>query len=177
MKKDPLNIIMSLIFNLNLLEENEIYNINEFKLLKDLEHHWLTIKKYIQIINIIQKYCPKIEIIENTKLKIKISPMYNSLNKKEKLILYLFNKKALDQNNAVHIPINFKISSITESVGYLYEKTEEDKYYLTKSGLNLYKSLKNSISDLIFNEKEIEQVFFETEFYKPLNEDETTQLI
>ena len=43
MKKDPLNIIMSLIFNLNLLEENEIYNINEFKLLKNLEHHWLTI--------------------------------------------------------------------------------------------------------------------------------------
>lgn len=160
MKKDPLNIITSLIFNLNLLEENRTYNINEFKFLRNLEYHWITIKKYLKMISLIQEYSPEIQIIDDSKLKIKKSKIYKNLTEKEKTIIYLFNNQAFDQNSAVFLPDDFEISKISKSIGYLFNKTESNKYYLTKSSLDLYKSIKQSLSDLIFNEKEINQVFF-----------------
>ncbi len=172
MKKDPLNIITSLIFNLNLLEENRTYNINEFKYLRNLEYHWITVKKYLKIISLIQEYSPEIQIIDDSKLKIKKSKIYKNLTEKEKIIIYLFNIQAFDQNSAIFLPDDFEISKISKSIGYLFNKTENNKYYLTKSGLDLYKSIKQSLSDLIFNEKEINQVFF-----RPIlsTEDETSK--
>ena len=39
-KRDPLSITISLIYNLNLLEENKEYNINEIKGLTDLKNEY-----------------------------------------------------------------------------------------------------------------------------------------
>ena len=94
MKKDPLSIINTMVLNLNLLEPSQHYNINELKFLKDLDLHWITIKKYLHIISLIQNYAPLIEI-KDSKFKIINSDIYNRINDKEKCILSLFNRKAM----------------------------------------------------------------------------------
>ncbi len=161
-KKDPLSITISLVYNLNLLEENKEYNINELKFITNLDNHWVTIQKYLNIFNIIQKYCPKIKL-EDSKLRITKSKVYRKLTEKEKLILFLFNNQALDQDSAVNLPENFERSNISQSINYLFKKTNKDKYYLTKSGLELYRYFKKDLSDLIYNNKDIDDIFGKTE--------------
>ncbi len=156
--KDPLNITMSLILNLNLLEEDKEYNINEIKSLKNIDRHWITIQKYFTIFNLIQNYCPKIQI-NGSKFKIIESEIYNRLNDKEKFIMHLTNKKAFNPDSAIKIPHNINLPKISKSIGFLFKKTDDNRFYITKSGLNIYASLKQSISDLIYNEKDIDNVF------------------
>ena len=157
-KKDPLSIAISLVYNLNLLEEEKDYNINELKFITTIENHWITIQKYLTMFNIIQRYCPKIEL-KGSKLRITKSEIYRRLNDKEKLVLYLYNNQAIDLEHAVNLPIDFNISFISNSIGYLYKKTEDNKLYLTKSGLEIYRYLKKDLSDLIYNNKEIDEIF------------------
>ena len=159
-KKDPLSIVISLIYNLNLLEENREYNINELKFITGLDNHWITIKKYLKIFKLIQNYCPQIEL-KGSKLRIINSKIYKRLGEKEKFILYLFNNHAISPDNAIEIPKEFDLSIISESINYLFKKTEENKFYLTESGLELYKYFKKDISDLIYNHKEIDEIFGE----------------
>jgi len=161
-KRDPLSISISLIYNLNLLEEDEEYNINELKFITDLENHWITIQKYLKIFNLIQKYCPKIEL-DGSKLRIIKSEIYRRLTEKEKLILYLFNNRALNSDNTIKLPETIDISLISESINYLFKKTDDNKFYLTKTGLEFYKYYKKDLSDLIYNNKDIDEIFEKTE--------------
>lgn len=158
MKRDPLNIALSLIYNLNLIEENRELNINNFKSLRDIANHWNTIKKYLKIFQLVQKYCPDFEI-SDSKIKVVYSEIYNRLSVKEKLILYLMNNDAFSEESAVRIGENFNETDILDSIDYLYQRTENEKYYLRKSGIDKYKLIEQSLSDLIFNEKEIDDVF------------------
>lgn len=164
-KKDPFAISLSLVFNLNLLEEGKEYNINELKFLTLLDNHWITIKKYLKIFNLIQEYCPEIEL-KDSKLKIKKSKIYERLSAKEKFIIYLYNRKAFDDNSAVPITKEFTVPEIYESLNYLYKKTNDNRFYLTKSGINHYNFFKNSLSDLIYNEKKINEVFEEKDTFE-----------
>ncbi len=174
MKKDPLGIMISLIHNLNLLEEEREFSINEFKNLCNLNFHWTTVKKYLKIIQLNQKYAPKISL-ERNKLKIIHSHIYNRLNLKEKLVVYLFIRRAFNKETAVKIPSYFNTSETSESLNYLFEKTKNKKYFLNKPGIELYNSINEDISDLIYNEKEISDVFFEIEPIIPAKENETAQ--
>lgn len=158
MKRDPLNIALSLIYNLNLIEENRELNINNFKSLRDIANHWNTIKKYLKIFQLVQKYCPDFEI-SDSKIKVVYSEIYNRLSVKEKLILYLMNNDAFSEESAVQIGENINEPDILGSIGYLYERTENGKYYLRKSGIDKYKLIEQNLSDLIYNEKEIDEVF------------------
>ncbi len=162
MKQDPLNITISLIFSLNLLEENVEYNINEIKSLSEISQHWVTVQKYLNIIKLIQKYSPEIEFY-GSKLKILDSKIYKKLSMKQKLIIYLHNNRALTEDTAVKIGEIFDIIDISESIDHLYKKAENNKYFLTKSGLNIYRLFKHNISELISNKKEIEEIFGEEE--------------
>jgi len=189
-KKDPLTIAISLIYNLNLLEEEKDYNIHELKFITTLENHWITIQKYLQMFNLIQRYCPKIEL-NGSKLRIIKSEIYRRLSNKEKFILHLYNNQAKDSEHAVNLSIDFDISSISNSIGYLYKKTEDNKFYLTKSGLEMYRYLKKDLSDLIYNNKEIDEVFGTSEelilteseskpefdFIRPVEEDKEEMLV
>ncbi|MHA1650389.1 MAG: hypothetical protein ACTSYB_09350, partial [Candidatus Helarchaeota archaeon] len=162
MKKDPLGIIISLIYNLNLLEEGATYNINQLQSLKNFKLHWVTIHKYLKIITLIQKYAPNIKL-KNSKVSIIYSPIYQHLTLKEKFIIHLFNKRAFDPKTAVIIPPKFRCQEIYDSVGYLYQKTRYGKYYLNEAGIEVFNSIKISLSNLIFNEKEINEIFFNKE--------------
>lgn len=162
MKQNPLNIAISLIFSLNLLEENIEYNINEIKSLSKISQHWITVQKYLNIFNLIQKYSPKIDFY-GSKLKIIDSKIYKRLSEKQKFILYLYNNHALTEDTAIELGDIFDIMKIAESIGNLYEKTESDKYFLTKSGLNIYRLIKHNISEMISNKREIEEIFGEEE--------------
>jgi len=161
-KKDPLSISISLIYNLNLLEENKEYNINELKFITNLENHWITIQKYLNIFNLIQKYCPKIEL-DGSKLRIIESKIYKRLTEKEKLILYLFNNQALNSDSAIILPEKTDLSDISESIDYLFKKTNDNKFYLTKSSLEFYRYFKKDLSDLIYNNRDIDEIFEKTE--------------
>ncbi len=159
MKKDPLSIINTMVLNLNLLEPSQLYNINELKFLKDLDLHWITIKKYIHIISLIQNYAPLIEI-KDSKFTIINSDIYNRLNGKEKCILWLFNRRAINEDSAVELsPIYEKI--LENSIGYLFERTDDNKFYLNEVGRDIYKSIKQDILSLIYEEKSINEVFYE----------------
>jgi len=162
MKRDPLNIALSLIYNLNLIEENRELNINNFKSLRDIANHWNTIKKYLKIFQLVQKYCPDFEI-SDSKIKVVYSEIYNRLSVKEKLILYLMNNNAFSEESAVQIGENFNETDILDSIDYLYQRTENEKYYLRKSGIDKYKLIEQNLSDLIYNEKEIDEVFEQEE--------------
>lgn len=162
-KQDPLNISISLMFSLNLLEENRDYNINEIKSLSHLTHHWITIQKYLKIFNTIQKYCPKFEL-NGSKLKILESKIYQRLSEKEKFILYLYNNQAFDDKSAIHIDHDFNTIKISETIGYLYEKTDDNKFYLKKSGLNKYNLIKQNLIELIYSEKDLDEVFKPIEY-------------
>ena len=169
MKRDPLNIALTLIYNLNLVEENRELNINNFKSLRDLTNHWNTIKKYMKIFQLVQKYCPDFEI-NDSKIKVLYSEIYNRFSMKEKLILYLMNNNAFSKEDAVQIGENISEPGIVSSIGYLYERTENGKYYLRKSGIDKYKLIEQSLSDLIYNEKEIDEVFESEENYIEFDE-------
>ncbi|KKM66357.1 hypothetical protein LCGC14_1481980 [marine sediment metagenome] len=159
MKKDPLSIINTMVLNLNLLEPSQQYNINELKFLKDLNLHWVTIKKYINIISLIQKYAPKIDI-KDSKFNIIYSDIYNRLNDKEKCILWLYNRRAIDQDSAVELGQRFE-KIIDNSIGYLFERTYDNKFYLNEVGKNIYNSIKQDILSLIYEDKSINEIFFE----------------
>lgn len=171
MKKDPLSIMNSMVLNLNLLEPNQEYNINELKFMKDLEMHWNTIKKYLKIISLIQGYAPSI-VIRDSKFTIINSDIYNHLNDKEKCVITLFNRKAIDQDSAIDIVLD-NIETIDDSIGYIFEKTSDNKYYLNEVGLDLYKSIKQDILDIIYEEKNLDELFFE---YKDIFEELTPLL-
>lgn len=158
MKRDPLDMTISLIFHLNLLEKNKTYNINEFKKISNLDFHWNTIFKYLKMFKIIQKYIPSYDLIDS-KLHINNTKIFDRLNKKEKFILYLFNRKALNPDNAIEISNKFIDENINKSIGVLYEKMDSGKFYLNEAGLDIYRSIKQNLNDLIFNEKEIDEVF------------------
>ncbi len=161
-KQDPINIAISLIFNLNLLEENKEYNINEVKSLKNLGHHWITIKKYLKICNLINKYCPKFELY-GSRFRITNSKIYQRLSEKEKFILFLFNNQAFDEDSAMDFSVSLNKSGLDDSIDYLYKKTESNKFYLTKSGINKYKLIEQNLTELIYNEKKIDEVFEKSE--------------
>lgn len=112
----------------------------------------------MNIFDLIQKYCPKIEL-DGSKLRIIKSEIYRRLSEKEKLILYLFNNQALTPECAKKLPENIDISLISESIGYLFKKTNDNNFYLTKSGLEFYRYFKKDLSDLIYNDKQISEVF------------------
>jgi len=141
--------------HLNLLREDYEYNINNFKELRNVELHWSTIQKYFKIVTLIRKYFPKIQL-NDSKFLIKSAPLYNLLNEKEKFIIYLINNKGLNIDNAVDIPDIFKTLIISESINYLYMKTEDNKYYLVSSGVDVYKSIMRKFSHIIFNNLEVE---------------------
>ncbi len=158
MKKDPLSIATSLVFNLNLLRESTEYNINEIKSLRNLENHWKTIKKYIKMFQIIKEYCPEIEL-NNSNLTIRKSKLYQRLDPVERFILYLFNNEAIDPESAVNCPKEFKIEEINESKGYLYKQTGKNKFFLTKSGKNIFRLIKQNLSEIIFQQKSFNDLF------------------
>ncbi|TXT59802.1 MAG: hypothetical protein BAJALOKI2v1_170056 [Promethearchaeota archaeon] len=154
MNRDPLSIILSLIYSLNVLQDDKEYNINELKSLPKMDRHWITIKKYLKIIQIIQKFSPEIKL-EDSKFEIKNSKIYERFNEKEKLILYLFNNEALREDQAIKLPDSLFNINIQEYSGYLFHKVEENKYYLSKAGMDLYKSINRDLTDLIYNNKDV----------------------
>ncbi|MFX1361361.1 MAG: hypothetical protein ACFFDL_15750 [Promethearchaeota archaeon] len=128
------------------------------KFITELENHWITIQKYLNIFDLTQKYCPKIEL-DGSKLRVIKSEIYRRLSEKEKLILYLFNNQALTPESAKKLPENIDASLISKSIGYLFKKINDDNFYLTKSGLEFYRYFKENLSDLIYNDKDISEVF------------------
>ncbi len=75
-----------------------------------------------------------------------------------------FNKKALNEKNAIDIPERFALNGdIKKSVDILFQKTEKNKYFLTKSGINIYQSIHEDLTDLIYNEKKINEIFSSNE--------------
>ncbi len=158
MKKDPLSISTSLVLNLNLLRENVEYNINEVKSLRNLENHWKTIHKYIKMFKIIKEYCPKIEL-NDSKFIIKDSELYKRLDQVEQFILYLSNNNSIGPESAIEIPEEFDIEQISESEEYLYKRTDDGKFYLTKSGNNIFRLIKQNLSEVIFQEKSFDELF------------------
>lgn len=170
MDNDPLSITLSLIISTNLLEDNKSYNINEIKSLPNIERHWKTIKKYYKIFHLVQKYCPNINMIDS-KIRVIKSEIYSRLNLKEKAVLFLFNKKALNEESATILPDRFK-EKINDSLDYIFKKTRNNNYYLTNVGIDIYKSIYQDFSDLIFNNKDINEVYPIEEF-----NDDTSQSI
>lgn len=165
MKRDPLDTTISLILNLNLLEKNEQYNINELKTLKNLDFHWNTIFKYLKLFNLVKKYCPNFELNES-KLHITNTIIFDRLNEKEKLVLYLFNRNAISSESAIEIPERFYHEDIKISIGVLFEMLDTKKFYLNKAGLDIYRSIKQNLINLLFNERPIEEVFPKLDFYE-----------
>ncbi len=115
--------------------------------------HWTTTNKYIKIAELFQNYCPIIEVI-GSKVKINKSKFQRTLTEKEKFVLYLFNEGAIDKKSAVEIHLRYDNDEIKESIGYLYSKSD-NKYYLTDAGKSVFRALKDVITEIIFNEKEI----------------------
>jgi len=157
MNKDPLSIVISLIFNLNLLEENKEYNINEIKQIPSIENHWITIKKYLKMFRLIQEYCPKLDL-EDSKITIFHSQIYRKLSPKEKTIVYLFINNALTSEGSINLP-EYHRHNIEETINYLVNKDENERFYLSKSGLDIIKSITRRLNDLLYNQKEINEVF------------------
>lgn len=137
-------------------------SINALRSLPKMERHWITIKKYLKIIQLIQKYSPQIEL-EDSKFKITKSKIYKRFNIKEQLILFLFNNHALNKEHSIDIPSKYKNREIRESIGYLFNKNENDTYYLSNSGIDVFKSISSDLTDLIYNNKEIGNIFPEEE--------------
>ncbi|MBD3212946.1 MAG: hypothetical protein GF311_10090 [Candidatus Lokiarchaeota archaeon] len=158
MKKDPLSIATSLVFNLNLLREGIEYNINEIKSLRNLENHWNTIQKYIKMLNIVKKFSPEFEL-KDSKIIIRHSELYRRLDQVERFILHLSNIDAEEPESAIELPEEFDIEKIEESEGYLYDRIGENKYYLRKSGKNIFRLIKENLSELIFQNKSWDDIF------------------
>jgi len=157
-KKDPLSIASSLLLNLNLLREGVEYNINEIKSLRNIENHWKTIQKYLKMCKMIKDYFPVIEM-HNSKLIIKYSELYRRLDQSERFILYLYNNDARDSESAVSIPEGFQIEELSAREDYLYKRTGENKFYLTKSGIGIFRLIKENLTELIFQEKSFDELF------------------
>ena len=158
MKKDPLVTMMTLLHNLSLLEADIELNIHQFKKLFHSDLHWVTIQKYLKIINLVQKYSPEIELNDSI-LNIKEPKIHNHLSTKEQLVTYLYLSNALDDKTAIPLPEKFQQEEVFDSVGRLYKKTKDHHYFLKPLGIEFYNNLNSMISETILDEKEIEEVF------------------
>ncbi|MBD3342556.1 MAG: hypothetical protein GF353_25880 [Candidatus Lokiarchaeota archaeon] len=115
-------------------------------------------RKYLKIFYLIKKYCPEFKLNES-RIKIIKSKVQRRLDEKEKLILYLFHEGAKNESSAVAIDKYFNFEDIKSSTNYLYKRRNDKKYYLTESGLNIYRLILNNLTELIYTDKEIDDIF------------------
>lgn len=146
-----MEIIISIVHNLNLLMENKEYNINEFKENCNLDLHWQTVKRYLKIISIVQKSSPQI-ILNDSNFQILFSKFYKSFSDKERFVIYLHQRDAINESNAAEVSEDFKVSSIEDSIGNLY-KCVGDRFYLTEMGMELFDAINSQISKRILKDK------------------------
>lgn len=64
------------------------------------------------------------------------------MNKKEKLIRYLYKKVALEPQYGVKIPKKYKTKETRESITYLFGISTRG-WYLTPAGVNIYWLMKS----------------------------------
>lgn len=147
MKKNPMEIMISIVHNLNLLMEHKEYNINEFKENCNLNLHWQTIKRYLKIISIVKRSSPQV-ILNDSKFQILFSKFYKSFSDKERFVIYLHQSNAINEDNAVEISEDFNVSSIEDSIGNLYNRVG-DRFYLTEMGIELFDAINSQISKKI----------------------------
>lgn len=101
MKRKPIEIVADVINSLNGLQMNQQYSINELKSRSNI--HWETASNYLQLIQFIQDYAPKIEMDPETK-NFQICAYSNvtqNLPLEEQLILYLFLNKAFSNESMI----------------------------------------------------------------------------
>ncbi|RLI63700.1 MAG: hypothetical protein DRO88_09200 [Promethearchaeia archaeon] len=102
MKRKPIEILADVINSLNGLQMNQQYSINELKSRSNI--HWETALNYLQLIQFVQDYAPKIELDPETK-NFKIytySHIMKSFLFEEQMILILFLKKAFSNEKRIN---------------------------------------------------------------------------
>ena len=72
-----------------------------------------------------------------------------------------------DEKSAVDFIKDLNLEQIEESLNYLFKKTQNSRFYLTESGINKYRLIEQNLSDLIYNEKEINEIFGKPELLLP----------
>ncbi len=152
MKKDPNLIFLLLGMTLNNLKLNNEYNFNELR--KKVGIHWITLKKYANLVVFIQKYFPKIDV-NNKRNTIKINEISERINEfdpLEKQLLIFYLSKAFDEKSALNLEFyddeQLNSINILKEIGFI--KEYNNKAYLSLEGRNMGYIL---ISD-IYNEME-----------------------
>ena len=102
MKRKPIQITAGLINAMNSYNKDHKYSINEVHELTG--YHWNTVKDYVKLIILIEKFAPKLKIDEksNEIIIAKQSPYLKNFSILEQLILYLFICKAFNEESAIN---------------------------------------------------------------------------
>ena len=103
MKRKPIEIVAGLLNAFNSFEINKDYNINEIRL--KTGYHWETIRDYILLINLIQRFSPTIAY--SSKLKrlhvLDRSNHAKSYSLEHQLVIYLFTNRMLNKEQSISL--------------------------------------------------------------------------
>lgn len=160
MKKKPSMIFSILLNTLNDLNLKDEYSVNEISEKSGL--HWKTTNEYIGILFNIMRFAPKIKLNDvNGKIIIKKhSSYYEELTNSQKILMYLFENKAFNEETAISIS-NFEhlenFGIYTEDLilkEQISKINELDKYYILKSGEKIAHSILSKITKKIYSKNE-----------------------
>ncbi len=162
MKKQPSQIFSILINLLNNLDLEKEYSINEISEKSGL--HWKTTNDYMKILNYLQSFSPKIKINDKNKIQIiNYSEAFNKLSLSQKILVSLYENKAINEKSALLIEKIFIDADIQISLEDLVAKenikktSEDSKYYITKRGKLNVISFYSDITKSIFKIYDLEQ--------------------
>jgi len=138
MKRKPIQITAGLINAISSFNKGQKYSINEVHELTG--YHWNTVKDYVKLIILIEKFAPKLKIDEksNEIIIAKQSPYFKNFSVLEQLILYLFICKAFNKEYAIKknkILLNDQSTlNINDGFKEFIKNTSNGALYLTLKG-------------------------------------------
>ncbi|MHA2239687.1 MAG: hypothetical protein ACXAB2_15200 [Candidatus Hodarchaeales archaeon] len=135
MKRTPLAIVTDLVVTLNTLLIDDEYSINALAGYSQL--HWESISRYLEILQIVQDFCPKFILTSKNKVKLLSRTPNVRLANDEQVLVYCLQNQADNKLSAISLP-----TSMESEVDFLVNKkfarlTVNGKLYLTKKGKSM----------------------------------------
>lgn len=134
MRKSPQEITMLLADSMKRIRQGESITISEIKKITGL--HYETIQSYAEMAVYIQRSFPRIELIDEGSLGIRIIEVPSlNFSIEDEFILFLFDNQAFRSGSASNWPKWFSAEDLTETKALVVVTGDQSRCYLTPDGI------------------------------------------
>jgi hypothetical protein len=135
MRRNPQEVVLSLAYAVKAAPEGKAFSIRELNEMTGL--HYETIKRYIELIEFIQKKMPGVEKDETSDgLRVMITRIpATKMSSEEQIVLDLFDKGSFRASSASQLSPEFAEEDIMEALDEALIVSLGDLYYLSAEGI------------------------------------------